>query len=590
MHFSSFKLLIAIISISSFGSAQTDNLKLQLEKYLQLEQQEDVVNTYVRLVRLNRVQDPKLAIQYAFEGIDYFGNNKSFLLELGHLYAGLGNTLEAQGFVEKSLKYHSKAINIYSQINAVSHIGWRQMDIGTVYYNQKMYEAASNRYAIALDLFASISDLHGMAVIENNLGLIKQKQNLPREAILHYEKALVYRNEIGNQNLIGHSISYLGKANAQLNRYDKALELFEKANSILSNGDEPKIVLDNFESMANLYRQLGEFDLAVQFYNKANLIAEENHFLIRIPAIKIALGQIYIRLKNYELALNNLDEGLKASKKTQSLTNQSAIYRELHSVYLKKNNIEKSLIMLNNYTTIQDSIQARGYAEALTKIEVTRVISENEQALNEKIREIKEQKVYRNMMGLGFIFSIILLGGLIHRYLYMKRTSRELQNQQKIIHEKEIAIQKEKGNRLKNDLDFKHKQLTQKALNMSHTQEILLNLTLQLKQIENGSSTAVKKSLGLIQEQLHSENEWQEFEKWFSEVHNDFFDTLKLQFPALSQREQKICALLKLKLSTKDIARLINLSPGSVEQYRIKIRKKLNLERSVNLTEFIDSI
>ena len=96
--------------------------------------------------------------------------------------------------------------------------------------------------------------------------------------------------------------------------------------------------------------------------------------------------------------------------------------------------------------------------------------------------------------------------------------------------------------------------------------------------------------MGLIQEQLHSENEWEEFQKWFSEVHNDFYKTLIFKFPNLSQREQKICALLKLKLSTKDIARLTNLSPGSIEQYRIKIRKKLNIDRSVNLTEFIDSL
>jgi len=190
MHFSSFKLLIAIISLSGFGSAQTDSLKLQLEKYLQLDQQEDVVTSYVNLVRQKRVQNPKEAIQYAFEGIEYIGSNQSFLSELGHLYAGLGNTLGSQGFVEQSLKYHKKAINIYSQMNAISHIAWRQIDIGTVYFNQKMNEAAENRYRIALDLFASISGLHGMAVVENNLGLIKQNQNLQGASLLFQLKMI----------------------------------------------------------------------------------------------------------------------------------------------------------------------------------------------------------------------------------------------------------------------------------------------------------------------------------------------------------------------------------------------------------------
>ncbi len=48
--------------------------------------------------------------------------------------------------------------------------------------------------------------------------------------------------------------------------------------------------------------------------------------------------------------------------------------------------------------------------------------------------------------------------------------------------------------------------------------------------------------------------------------------------------------ILNYEMNTKDIARLTNLSPGSIEQYRIKIRKKLNIDRSVNLTEFIDSL
>ncbi len=48
--------------------------------------------------------------------------------------------------------------------------------------------------------------------------------------------------------------------------------------------------------------------------------------------------------------------------------------------------------------------------------------------------------------------------------------------------------------------------------------------------------------------------------------------------------------ILNYEMNTKDIARLTNLSPGSIEQYRIKIRKQLNIDRSVNLTEFIDSL
>ncbi|MBC8322593.1 MAG: hypothetical protein H8E70_03380 [Candidatus Marinimicrobia bacterium] len=75
-------ILFSVSMLVKICFAQSDSLELQLQEFLTSNQKADIINTYVELVRLNRVQDPKLAIQYAFEGIDYFGNNKSFLLDL----------------------------------------------------------------------------------------------------------------------------------------------------------------------------------------------------------------------------------------------------------------------------------------------------------------------------------------------------------------------------------------------------------------------------------------------------------------------------------------------------------------------------
>lgn len=579
-----------IIIFIIFNSLNATILEEQLEKFLSLNDKENVVNTYVDIVRQNRVQNPKKAIQYAFEGIQYINNDTAFVNELGHLYAGLGNTLESQGLVEQSLEYHTTAIEIYSRINSKSNIAWRQLDIGTVYFNQQMLEAASQRYGLALELFTSINDLNGMAVTENNLGLINQKQDQPLKALLHFETALKYRYGIGEDHLIGHSFSYLGAANAQLGRYDKAFKLFKKANHFLLKSDNQEIIINNYVSMAELYRKLGEIELAIEYFQKALLLAKTNNIIIKIPKIELDLGNLYVRLKEYTNALKHFENGISIAKENKSLTDKSNLYRALNEFYTRKGNYKKSLVMLHHYTTIQDTIKSLGNVETLAKIEVSRVIKENEDIVEAKHREIKEQKLYRNMMGLGFVFSLIILMGLINRYYYIKKTSNEIQMQQHIIHQREITIQKEKEKRLENDLHHKHKLLTQKALNMAQTKDILTNISKKLKDGNNVSSISVRKSLGLIQDQLNQENEWSEFEKWFGEVHNDFYENLKLKYPTLSQREQKICALLKLKLSTKDISRLTNLSPGSIEQYRIRIRKKLNLERGANLTTFIDSI
>jgi len=581
-------ILIILLSIEILLSQPTD-LKQRLDIFLQEQDRNNVIQTYVELVRYNRILNPKLSIKYAFDGIAYIGEKGSKNLELGHLYGGLGNLLGNQGLVEKSIEYHTKAIQLYTQSNAKNHIAWRQLDIGTIYFNKGILKSAKNRYKIALEIFTSLSHLPGMAVTENNLGLIKQQQNQPQKAILHYEKALGYRKKIGKEYLIGHSISNLGRAYVQLNKYSRALELFEEANLMLEKSNSIEELIDNYENIADLYSQIGNNEIAIYYHKKSIILSEQNNILVRLPTIHFALGTIYNNRKNYNLAIKHFKSGLEIAKKTGSLPEQSKLYKAIH-LLLKESDVDQSLNLLIEYSTIEDSLHLMKNLEILTQIEISRVMAESEQALSIKALEVDKQKAYRNIIGVGLFISFIFLLILINRYYYIKRISKEILRQKEIIHSQEITVQREKETRLQNDLAFKHKELTHKALNMSHTQEILSNLADQLKAIENGSSAAVKKSLGLIQEQLHSENEWEEFQKWFSEVHNDFYKTLIFKFPNLSQREQKICALLKLKLSTKDIARLTNLSPGSIEQYRIKIRKKLNIDRSVNLTEFIDSL
>ena len=85
-----------------------------------------------------------------------------------------------------------------------------------------------------------------------------------------------------------------------------------------------------------------------------------------------------------------------------------------------------------------------------------------------------------------------------------------------------------------------------------------------------------------------SDQSWEEFEMWFTEVHTDFFTHLRADHPELSQREVKVCALLKLNLLSKDIANLMNIQVNTVDIYRHRIRKKVGLQTDENLNQFFD--
>lgn len=90
-----------------------------------------------------------------------------------------------------------------------------------------------------------------------------------------------------------------------------------------------------------------------------------------------------------------------------------------------------------------------------------------------------------------------------------------------------------------------------------------------------------------INRSIDSDKQWEVFESHFENVHEEFLKRLKENYPDLSPRELKLCAYLRLNISSKEIASLMNISVRGVEISRYRLRKKLQLEHDTNLTDFI---
>ena len=92
------------------------------------------------------------------------------------------------------------------------------------------------------------------------------------------------------------------------------------------------------------------------------------------------------------------------------------------------------------------------------------------------------------------------------------------------------------------------------------------------------------KSLG---EDEHIDTEWENFTKHFDKVHSDFVKRLKEVHPNLTGNELKLCTYLRMNLSTKEIAQLMNISVRGVEISRYRLRKKLGIASEVNLFDYL---
>jgi DNA-binding CsgD family transcriptional regulator len=159
-----------------------------------------------------------------------------------------------------------------------------------------------------------------------------------------------------------------------------------------------------------------------------------------------------------------------------------------------------------------------------------------------------------------------------------------------LITEKEmIRLRNEKLNL---EMIHKEKELANSTLMIIQKNEILHRLRSELTKIKNNISEDNQKNelnstLKRIGKEIDNEKQWQVFNTHVEQVHESLFKKLKEDYPDLTPRELSLCAYLRMNISSKEIATLMNISTRGVEISRYRIRKKLGLDRNANLTEFM---
>lgn len=147
-----------------------------------------------------------------------------------------------------------------------------------------------------------------------------------------------------------------------------------------------------------------------------------------------------------------------------------------------------------------------------------------------------------------------------------------------------------KNQQLETDLSYKSKELANATMLIINNEELLSNLksTIQ-KYILDGKFNRVAgtKLVNLIDDNMSDDDEWTLFQENFDLIHENFFRKLKHKYPSLTPSDLRLCTLLRLNYSTKEIARMLNLTPRGVEAARYRLRKKLLLDGDISLIEFM---
>lgn len=206
------------------------------------------------------------------------------------------------------------------------------------------------------------------------------------------------------------------------------------------------------------------------------------------------------------------------------------------------------------------------------------------------------------------VYFILLFSIFMGNLIYFRKRIENTRQKEKLRHQKRMdAIQQAhreeplvaerkiehlKNEKLTNEIKHKNKELANSTMHLIQKNKFLNSVKNEINNlldsnIDTSQKNSLKRLLRHIDRDISNEKYWKVFDDYFDEVHQDFLTRLKEKYPDLSPKELRLCAYLKMNLSSKEIAVLMNISIRGVEVSRYRLRKKLGIERDTNLIDYI---
>jgi DNA-binding CsgD family transcriptional regulator len=327
----------------------------------------------------------------------------------------------------------------------------------------------------------------------------------------------------------------------------------------------------SYANLAHSYIVLNNPDSALHYLK---LMFEVNKRLDNptCSALAFSTQALYYQIVGDTIGfLNSAYKALTITKKNNLFKEKKDITKELEEFYYSVQQFDSAYKYKQIYHQVRDSIDAANTQTKISQLEMLHEI--------EKAEQKQRFKAQRNQL-ITIIVLILLISALFITIVLLMRYSVKV---------KYSLLEQQK---LKDELHFKSQEMVSNAISLIRKNDLISGISQRLLDILNiDKPKETSLSIGKLAKelQLNSEgNTWEEFEVRFKEVHANFFNKLIKAYPNLSPSELKLCALLKLNMSTKEISQLMGYQHKSVDNARVRLRKKLKIEnQEENLVTFL---
>ena len=546
------------------------------------------------------------------------------LIDIGNIYLEMDHT-KALKYFEQSLAL-SKNIDIKQSIKA--HKG-----IGDFYCKQNSYPKALEKYSKALSLAETIEFKRTIVEMWYKMGTVFLKQKNYSKALDYTQKSLAAAKNIGLLELQKDAHSQLSSIYSATNDYKNAYQHY-KVHKTLNDSLFNESNIKKIANLESAYKYEKEKQALESEKKKKDIAIKKQRIIIlslvvafilmcllartiyRSYKLKKRTNAILLQQKNEIEKLNEeyvaLNKKLKQSNDELSSANQRIEESKERLHLLIKNSNDIFVLTDNSRESFFVSDAAKkitGYSsKELLGSSVTSIHPDDKQLIEHHWEKVLTDKTaahtvkYRHKHKQnGYVW----LEAVAQNYLTHPAINAVISNIRNIDEQKkaeEAFIEREalkkkllemEIEKINQELEANQKAITAATLKLVQNSERDSRSVKMLEDIEKNANEEGKKNIrSLIADyklQAYNSN-WDEFELLFEKVHHSFHEKLNEQFPELTPNERKLCVFLKLNMSNKQIAQITFQSEEALKKARLRLRKKLNIDRDTNLVAFIQNI
>lgn len=492
-----------------------------------------------------------------------------------------------------ALKYLKHAQKILLECHDEEGLAQCHFFLGEIYRINSDYINALNQYKEAITLSRSTGNLKITAYAFNGMGMVMLKREEPQKALDYFVKALDKKRGILDTAGMATFLTNKGLAYEKLHKPDSALACLKEARRIREEAHAIRGIASSDYHLGDMLIRTGEYSLAEKVLEKSLQEYRQLDDIAGTCLVMYSLARAKSHL-NRKGAAMMANEALKMASGIHNAALESQGYQVLSEIFYRNQMYKQAFDYLLVHQEISDSLFTREKERFVTEFEE----QFQSEMKDQEITYLKERSRINRQINILMIVILVSLAGILILLFFLFRfksralnRQRRLAEQEQVIHRQQTELFEQEKHLFQEQLESKNRELASKALEMLRINETISTILDKLDHFpKDGNSGETIRQIREIVNDLENKSKqhiWEEFDTIFKHIHTEFYTRLLELCPDLSITEIKTAALLKLNLTTKEIAAITFKSEGSIKTTRYRLRKKLNLESDDKLVPFL---